>query len=130
MKSYYNKDNNCIVQVCFNKDVALPNDSDEVEVTHYAKNELLCIKRKSHYSEKIKVCCDTDTLVDELTYKKKHCNNSDIQDRNEKKCSDISEDTVPKKSREKGNKKRCNNSNNSSEILENCIEKKRSYHRT
>ena len=152
MKSYYNKDTNCIIQAHFGKDVALPDDSNRVEVIHYAKNDLICVKKKSHYSEKIKVCCDTGTLIDELTYtspkkkhynnsdkcsdnpektvakkvkvkeNKKHCNNSDIQDSNEKKCSNISEDTVQKNVREKDNKKRCNNSDNSLEI-KNCIEK-------
>ena len=37
MKSYYNKDNNCIVQVCFNKDVALPNDSDNTREFDHEK---------------------------------------------------------------------------------------------
>lgn len=108
MKSYYNKDTNCTVKVYLGQEVTLPDDSDNVEITHYAKNDLISIKRKSHYSKKIKVCCDTDTLVDELTYKKKHCNNSD--NHNRKESSDNPEDTVPKKVKVKENKKHCNNS--------------------
>lgn len=117
MKSYYNADTNCFSDVRLGNEVTLPDNADNVEITHYAKNELLCIKRKSHYSEKIKVCCDTDTLINELTKtsSKKFCNNSD----NHKKCCDNSADTSTKKVREKGNKKSCNNSPE----LENCIEK-------
>lgn len=63
MKSYYNADTNCNIQMYLANEVTLPDDSDKVETVHYAKNNLLCIKRKSVYSEKIKVCCDTDTLI-------------------------------------------------------------------
>lgn len=125
MKSYYNKDTNCIVQAYFGNEVTLPNNSDEVEVIHYAKNNLLCSKKKTCYSDKLKKCNDVKALIDELTRtseKKKHCNNSDIQNSNEKKFCDNSENTVTKKVKVKDNKNNCNNSDNSPE-LENCIEK-------
>ena len=127
MKSYYNKDTNCTVQVCLGQEVTLPDDTDNVEVIHYAKNNLLCVKQKTNYSDKLKKCYDSDSLIEELIKapKKKQCYNSDIQDRHNKNCSDNSADTVTtvaKKIKVKDNKKRCNNSDNSLTI-ENCIEK-------
>lgn len=136
MKSYYNADTNCNIQMYLANEVTLPDDSDDVEITRYAKNNLLCVKQKTNYSDKLKKCYDSDSLIDELIKapKKKYCNNSDNNNKNEKKSCDNSADTITKKAKEKDNKKSCNNSDiqdrnekkscdNSSERIENCIEK-------
>lgn len=109
MITYYDDFYKLYKTVGYGNEVELPNKKDKVEVTSYLANDICCIKKKSIYSQKLKVCHNTDALVKELTYKKsqKKHETTTRKSPTKKDCDNSKKSAVSKTKSD--NKINCNN---------------------
>ena len=69
MNTYYNNDTGLTTRVSYGNEIELPQDTDIVQMTYYAANNVIEIVKQSIYSGELHRCHDVKELVYNLTKK-------------------------------------------------------------